>query len=160
MPTLSSLPLRQRPGDWFFVAIFVLFASSSFLSDLVTGLGFIGADHWLAQANRWYAEGTDPLFLSHPYFLRIQTLISGLVFGPFYLVLVYAFVRGRDWVRIPALLYVSAMTYGMVVYFWNELAGPLPPTNLPKFWAFNLPYLVVPLLLGYRLRRPQPFSAT
>jgi len=59
---------------------------------------------------------------------------------------------------MPAIVYVSAMTYGMVLLFGAEFLGDLPPTNVPKFLAFNLPYLVVPLLLGYRMRGPRPFS--
>lgn len=58
-------------------------------------------------------NGTDPLLLHPPIGLEIQTFISAFVFGPFYLLLVYAFSTGRDWIRMPAILYVSAMTYGM-----------------------------------------------
>ena len=83
----------------------------------------------------------------------------GIVYGPFYLVLVYAFVRGANWIRIPALIYIGAMVYGMIQFLYWEFALGMPPRNLPVFFAFNLPYLVVPLLLGLRMRRPEPFGA-
>jgi hypothetical protein len=155
------VPLRERRRDWFFVAAFSFFAFSSFFSDAWAGLGVdFSADSpsFWARANYWYAAGTDPYFLSHPIHLRIQTFLSGFVFGPFYLLLVYAFVAGKDWIRLPAFFYTAAMLYGMVVFLGSEFLGGLPPTNLPKFLGFNLPYLIVPLALVYRLRREHPFS--
>jgi hypothetical protein len=32
------------------------------------------------------------------------------------------------------------------IYFVEELAGEIPPTNMALFYALNLPYLVVPVL--------------
>jgi hypothetical protein len=155
-------PLRERPGDWLFVLAFSFFAFSSAFSDSLVARGIRLApdspSFW-ARANYWYAAGTDPLLLDPPIGLEIQTFLSAFVFGPFYLVLVWAFVTGRDAIRVPALLYVSAMVYGMVVFLGTEFLGPLPPTNLSKFAAFNLPYLVIPLLLGWRMRRASPFGA-
>lgn len=157
-----TVPLRERPGDWLFVLAFGFFAFSSFFSDSLVARGIRLApdspSFW-ARANYWYAAGTDPLLLSPPISLEIQTFVSAFVFGPFYLVLVYAFAAGKDWVRIPAVIYVSAMVYGMILFLGTEFLGALPPTNLPKFFGFNLPYLVIPLLLGYRMRRRHPFSA-
>ncbi len=156
-----TVPLRQRPGDWFFVVAFSLFAFTSFFSDTLAGLGVRfspDAGSWWVRANYWYAAGTDPYFLAHPAHLQVQTFISGFIFGPFYLLLVYAFVTGRDWIRMPAIIYVSAMVYGMIVFLGSEFVSQLPPTNLAKFLGFNLPYLIVPLLLGYRMRKRQPFS--
>jgi emopamil binding protein len=154
--------LRERPGDWLFVLAFSFFAFSSCFSDAVVTRGVPLApdspSFW-ARANWWYANGTDPLLFHPPIGFRMQTGVSAFVFGPFYLVLVYAFLTGRDWIRMPALLYVSAMVYGMVIVLGTEFLGDEPPTNVPKFLAFNLPYLFVPLLLGWRMRHPRPFAA-
>ena len=154
-------PLGARPRDWFFVLAFAFFAFTSAFSDAVVARGIALAPdspHFWARANWWYAQGTDPLLLRPPTGLRVQVAISAFVFGPFYLLLVYAFVAGKNWIRMPAIVYVSAMTYGMLLLFGAEFLGDLPPTNVPKFLAFNLPYLVIPLLLGYRMRRPRPFA--
>jgi len=159
--TRRVVPLSQRSGDWFFVLAFSVFAFTSFFSDALAGLGVEfrpdSASFW-NRANYWYAADTDPYFLTHPVHLRIQTFISGFVFGPFYVVLVYAFVTGKDWVRLPAIIYVSAMAYGMLIFLGSEFLGGLPPTNFAKFAAFNFPYLLAPLMLGYRMRREYPFS--
>jgi hypothetical protein len=160
-PTRRILPLRERSGDWLFVLAFAFFAFSSFFSDAVVARGIpLAPDspNFWARANYWYAAGTDPLLLHPPISLRVQVFMSAFVFGPFYLALVYAFVRGRDWIRMPAVIYASAMVYGMVVFLGTEFLGDLPPTGMAKFWAFNLPYLVIPLLLGYRMRHGHPFT--
>jgi hypothetical protein len=160
-PRRRVVSLHERRGDWLFILAFSFFAFSSFLSDAVVARGVPLApdspSFW-ARANYWYAAGTDPLLLAPPLALRIQTFLSAFVFGPFYLLLVYAFATGRDWVRMPAVAYTSAMTYGMVVFLGLEFLGDLPPTNLAKFAAFNVPYLVMPLLLGYRVRSMHPFT--
>ena len=154
-------PLSERPGDWLFVLAFGFFAFSSAFSDAVVARGVALApdspSFW-ARANWWYANGTDPYLLHAPFAFRVQVAVSAFVFGPFYLLLVYALVAGKNWIRMPAIIYVSAMVYGMVLLFGTEFLGDLPPTNVPRFLAFNLPYLFVPLLLAYRMRRPQPFA--
>ena len=155
------LRLGERPGDWFFVVAFSFFAFSSFFSDIYCALRVHltpdSTNFWV-RASYWYAADTDPLLLALPTFLWIQTVISAFCFGPFYLVLVYALVRGCDWIRMPAVIYVSAMVYGMFIVLGVEYLGDLPPTYNFKFLAFNLPYLFIPLLLGWRMRRAQPFS--
>jgi hypothetical protein len=160
-PNRRIVPLRERPGDWLFVLAFSFFAFSSFFSDSLVARGIPLApdspSFW-ARASYRYAAGTDPLLLHPPISLEIQTFVSAFVFGPFYLVLVYAFATGRDWVRMPAVVYVAAMVYGMVVFLGTEFLGGMPPTNLAKFFGFNLPYLVMPLLLGIRMRGRHPFS--
>jgi hypothetical protein len=158
----SGTPLRARSGDWFFVVAFTCFALSSWLSDIVPALGIpIGPDspNPLARANWFYARDADPLLIASPFYLQVSCFISAFVFGAFYPVLVYAFVTGANWIRVPAIVYVSAMTYGMVMFLCVEFLGPLPPTNLRWFLFWNLPYLLIPLALGWRMRHPHPFGA-
>lgn len=155
-----SVPISQRPRDWFFVGCFAFFAFSSFFSDSWHALGLLDGDLFWARANRWYAEVAGDTFFEQDHrFLRVNTGISGMVFGPFYLVLVYAFYTGKNWIRTPGLLYVGAMLHGYTEFLlWEFWIGP-SPENLPVFWAFNGPYGVVPLLLGFRLWRDPVFAA-
>ena len=156
------LPLRARKGDWLFILAFGFFTWSSWFSDIVPALGIPmtkDSPNPLARANFFYADGADPLLLANPIYLQVSTFISAFVFGSFYPILVFAFVTGRNGIRIPAICYVAAMTYGMAFFLSMEFLGPMPPTNLPWFFFWNLPYLLVPLALGYRMRRAHPFSA-
>ena len=152
--------LAERPRDVFFVVCFAVFAFSSCFSDTLHALGRLQGEGFWADAHRWYAEvAGDRFFEANHLFLRISTGISGLVFGPFYLLLIYAFVTGANWIRIPALVYVGAMAHGMVEFLYWEywLVGPRPEHG-SVFLAFNLPYLVVPLLLALRMWREPPFG--
>jgi hypothetical protein len=151
--------LSERKSDIFFVCCFCFFAFSSFFSDAQHGLNLLHGDGFWAQANIWYAKiAGDVFFLQDLPYVRFATLVSGLIYGPFYLVLVYAFIKGSNWIRLPALIYVGAMLHGMSEFiYWEYRIGPAP-TNFIVFWAFNLPYALVPVLLGIRMRHHMPFG--
>lgn len=154
------MPIDQRKSDWFFVIILWAFAFTSLLSDSIGALGIpITADsaNPLVAGNYWYGHGTDPLFLAHPPWLRIMTFVSAFVFGPFYAVAGWAFLKGRAWIRIPSLMYTSAMLYSMTLWLGMELTGDYPVENWPKWLAFNGPYFVVPVVLAWRMRAADPF---
>ena len=160
-PQSEAIPLLERPADLLFAAFFAFATWSSWFSDIVPALGMTIAENSPSRLGRltyFYAKDADPLLIASPYYLRISCFLSAFVFGSFYPVLVYALVTGKNWIRMPAIVYVSAMTYGMIMFLGFEFFGPLPPTNLGWFALWNVPYLVVPLLLAYRMRHPEPFS--
>src|SRR4051794_3227610 len=69
----TSLPLRRRPIDIFFIAIFSVFIITCIISDSVEGLGLdqvANSTNILVQWNYWYASNFDPLYQSHPVWLR------------------------------------------------------------------------------------------
>ena len=78
---------------------------------------------------------------------------------PFYLVLIYALVRARNWVRVPALLYGAAIVYSTVVYFGYEVldAANRAEADLLAVFLVNIPFTIVPLILMWRMRYPRPF---
>ncbi len=155
----SGLPLAQRKRDAFFIACFAFFAFSSFYSDVCYTLYGMTGNAGCVEANRTYVElAGDGLFAAQPGYMRVRTGISGFVYGPFYLLLIWAFARGANWIRIPALLYVGSMVLGVCEHLaWEFVLGPAPQRP-GIFFAFTLPYLLVPLLLGVRVWRAQPFG--
>jgi len=48
----------------------------------------------------------------------------------------------------------------MFYYFAQTFLGPHPPPNAAFYLAFNLPWLIAPVLLAVRLRAGDPFAAT
>lgn len=153
----SATPLKKRPFDLVLVIIFGMFAMSSFFVDLAAGLN-VSHDSPFGQTLASYGEMADPLVLQNPLWLQLASLISGVVFGPFYVALVYALIRERAWIRKPALIYVGAMVYSMVLYYGVELLGPTPPTSYPIMVGSTLPYLLAPAALCWRMWRDQPFD--
>lgn len=159
---MSAIPLRRRPLDAFLVSAFCVFSISSLIYEqfVVFGVDLSTTTDIFGRSWYWYARSFDPVFLDPPLWLRIMCGIDGYVFGPCYLVFIYAFVKGRDWVRIPALLYGAAIVYSTIVYFgWEFLnAANRAEANLLAVFIVNIPYTVVPLLLMWRVRQTEPFS--
>ena len=154
--------LRERPLDLFLVFWFGVFSISSFVFEqfIVFGVDLSAATDPFGRTWYWYARSFDPVFLETPLWLRIMCTIDGYVFGAFYPVFIYAFVKERNWVRIPALLYGAAIVYSTVVYFAWELLDEAnrERANLLAVVIVNIPYTLVPLLLMWRVRHPAPFG--
>ena len=158
-PGTNTLDLGERPKDRWFVLGFVMFASTSFLVDRLAALDVdFCAEQRLWGSLCWYGQHWDPLFLANPQWLRVMSGISAWVFGPMYLVLAWAFWRGIDAVRIPAIAWAIAILYSMVVHLWMEVFGDHPAPNLPLLLAIYLPYVVLPIAVLCRLRSATPFS--
>jgi hypothetical protein len=187
MSEAVSLPLNERKGDWFFIIFFSCFFFTSFAADLVNAVSTPSPDSgyfWARAVYYLYAVHNDPLLIANPIYLRTMTFISAFVFGPFYLVLVYSFVKGKNWIRPFALLYAGMIVESMIVIIVAEFAGDahlfaqmcqagvksaqelaksglnqdLTVQNPVKFLAYNLPYKIVPILLAVRMRGGNPFS--
>lgn len=180
------IPLRERKLDLFFIVVFATFAFTSFFADSVNAVASPDAGSswfWTRAAYNFYAVGNDPLLIANPVWLRTMCALSAFVFGPFYLLLVYAFVRGKNWVRPFTFLYAGMIVESMIVILAVEFTGEsalfsqvcaavkpaaqlaaqglnadLSVQNIPKFLAYNLPYKIVPILLVVRMWRERPFS--
>ncbi len=168
------VPLRERRYDWFFIIAFGSFAMTSFLADAVNVIlkpdpqGYFMA----RMVFEHYARGADPLLIANPRFVQTGTALSAFLFGPFYLVLIYAFVRGRNWIRVPAIFYAGMIVESVILYLSTAIQGDLPlfrqvlasttfdvrALNLGKVLGFNLPYVMIPMLLVARMWRGRPFS--
>jgi hypothetical protein len=174
----AVIPLRQRRRDWFFIAVFAMFATTSLLMDTVNLFGRPDpSSRWVMARYIYdnYAVGTDPMLVANPRFVQIGNgFVSAFIFGIFYLVLIYAFIRGRDWVRLPSIFYAGMITANTVLYLGVGLLGDAPLfdyachgecngfdyafANAPKVFAYNGPYIVVALLLVARMWRLGPFT--
>ncbi|PZR18788.1 MAG: DUF2781 domain-containing protein [Archangium gephyra] len=161
---MNNLPLKERKIDLFFAIVFLTFALTSGISDLVPTLGIEMAPdspNPLARANYWYAIDADPLFMHPPVWMRIVTGLSTFVYGPFYLLLAWALIKGKNWIQLPAVIYatmISSIT-GFIVFGVEFFGEPQFQTkNAAKFLAFNTPYVLLPILLLVRMRKPEPFT--
>lgn len=151
----------NHPLDRLFIVAFSIFAFTSLIFEqwIVWGVDLRAATDPFGRAWLWYAETFDPLLLDRLLSIRVTFGIDAFVFGTFYLVLVYAFVRRRNWIRLPALLYGSAMLYSIAVYVLMEVFSEhAAQTNLPMVLLIGAPYTIIPLLLVYRMWKPDPFG--
>jgi hypothetical protein len=175
-PSAVRIPLRERPRDWFFVVMFSIFASTSALIDTANTVGRPNPHSRNPMARLVYDQmaGIDPVLIANPRFVQLTVgFVSAMLFGTFYLVLIYAFVRGREWIRLPAVFYAGMVVMGTGLYLGVGALGDAPlfalacgpgsgfdyksPSVLQSF-AYNLPYPLVGLLLVARMWRPHPFT--
>ena len=160
----ANLPLRDRPIDIFFMVIFSLFIVTSCIADMIPTLGIDfnqPSPNFIVNSNYWYAHDADPLFQNPPVWMRIVTGLSAFVYMPFYIVLVISLWRGWNRIQLPSVIYatmISAIT-GIIVFGVEFFGEPMWRTPNPvKFLSFNTPYVLLPLLLLIRMRKPLPFE--
>ena len=85
--------------------------------------------------------------------------IDVVFFGPFYAAAIYAFLRGRDWIRLPALFWAGLMTANVLIILMEERYGTYATPRWGIVLAANLPWLVLPAALIIRMAwRSHPFT--
>jgi hypothetical protein len=112
--------------------------------------------------------------VSNPRAVQISVgFVSALVFGGFYLVFIYALVRGREWIRLSTFFFAGMIVMSPIVYLAVGILGDAPlfalacgpgsgfdyksPNPLASV-AMNGFYSLVALLFAARMRRPHPFT--
>jgi len=105
----------------------------------------------------WWGRTYDPLLLARPPFWRMTIWIDILFFGPFYLAALYAFIRRRNWIRVPALVWSGTMLANVLIILMEEAYGEHATDHFGMVLLANASWLLVPLLVIWRMRR-EPFG--
>jgi EXPERA (EXPanded EBP superfamily) len=164
----SRIPLSERPGD---IAILVFFVINLlFITYIVDVEQLIIADptnftypFWPPPAAvdliHWWGRTFAPVLMARPAWWKMTIWIDSLFFGPFYVVAIYAYIKGQEWIRIPSLLYAATLTTVVLVILGEERYGTFASPEFPIVLLFNLPWLVFPLYIIYRMwRDSHPFT--
>jgi hypothetical protein len=156
-------PPPRRPLDVALSAFFAISIVYGFAFSLPEALGVtVSPDSpWppLRSLYGW-AVTQEPGHLAPTPTLIASLLFDGFVQSPFLLVLVYALLRARAWIRVPALVYCGAAIANMYFYFFATWFGAHPPPHPAIYWPLNLPWLIAPIVLAWRLWRDPPFATT
>jgi emopamil binding protein len=162
-------PFSQRRADWIFVGFFLI--NLFFITYIVNieQLTVPDPSHFqqpwwppavMVQMVHWYGSSFDPLLMARPQWWKMTIWLDVLFYGPFYVLAIYAFIKGRDWIRVPAIFYSGMMFTGVFIILGEEVAGPHATPYLPLVLALNLPWLLMPIFLTHRLRWEHPFTET
>lgn len=160
---MKPQPLRRRPLDLLLIAFYSISVLYGLIYSLPEAAGVpVSADSpWppLRSLYAW-AVAQEPTHLMHPLplFLRSATTIDGFVHSPFLLIMIYALITGKNWIRLWAILFAGSSITNMYYYFMQTLLGDHPPPNTLYYLAFNVPWLLMPMLLAWRMWKPQPFT--
>jgi hypothetical protein len=160
--------LRQRRTDLIFVAFFLVnLILVTYMIDLeqlvVADPHHFSYPVWppapVIDLVHWYGNHYDPLLMARPPFWRMTIWIDVIFFGPFYLAAAYAFIRGRDWIRVPALVWSGTMLANVLILMMEERYGQWASPHFPMVLGANLAWLLLPLAVIWRMRRDRPFEA-
>lgn len=164
----TRIPLSKRPVDYVFLFFFLL--NLLFITYIVDFESLVIADPssftypawpppFLVDIIHHYGYTFDPLLIARPMWWQMTIWIDVLFFGPFYVFAIYAFVRGREWIRVPSFVYSGLMMANVLIILGEEIAGPHASPQLPIVLLLNAPWLLLPIFLIYRLARSEhPFT--
>jgi hypothetical protein len=162
------VPLSRRPLDLALLGFFVfnlLFVSyvisieQILIRNPADASGALWPPGGALALIHWWEKTFDPLLWARPAWYRATIWIDVLCFGPFYAVAIYAFARGREWIRTPSLVWAGMMMANVIIILFDEVAGV---HAAPRPWIVvgaNLSWIVFPLLIIWRMgRNAHPFS--
>jgi emopamil binding protein len=168
-PVRRIVPLAQRRLDVLFIVFFLV--NVGFITYIVDLEQIVISDPehftyplWppapLVDLVHSWGHTYDPLQLARPPWWKATIWIDALLFGPFYVVATYAFATGREWIRLPSVIWASVMLTNVTIILSEEIFGPYASPHLPQVLAANAPWLLIPLLLLARMLRSQhPFTS-
>src|ERR1051326_731061 len=158
-----ALPLRKRRIELVFLAFFIVnlcFITYLFDIEQITvpnGTNMtsypVWPPHQLVDLVHWYGNRYDPLLMARPAFFKATIWIDSVAFGPFYAAAVYAFIRGREWIRTPAMIWAGLMMANVFMILSEEAYGIHATPHLPFVISVNAPWFLLPIAVFLRLRR-------
>ena len=105
----------------------------------------------------WWCDHADPILQLNPLWIKYLSLLSPVLFCPFYLVSMYAIYHRLDWIRIPSVIYGSVLFVDLTTFFVEGIWGEIPSPNMWIFAAGYMYYQLFPLVLIYRFWADDPF---
>jgi len=164
----QTIPLSQRPGDIVIIIFFLV--NLLFITYIVDLEQLVIPDpahftypiwppHAAVDLIHWWGRTFDPLIIARPAWWKVTIWIDALFFGPFYVIAIYAYGKGKEWIRIPSIIYSSVMLTNVTIILGEEIGGIHATPHLPVVLLENLPWLLVPIYIIYRMwRYPAPFN--
>jgi hypothetical protein len=162
------IPLTRRPLDIGLLGFFIfnlLFVSYviSLEQIVISDPAFFVRPFWPPRGAialvHWWEKTFDPLLWARPAWYRATIWIDVLLFGPFYAAAIYAFVRAREWIRMPCVLWAGMMLANVIIILFDEFLGV---HEAPRPWvvlAANASWIVVPMIVVWRMARSEhPFT--
>ena len=164
----DSLPLSKRPVD---IAILIFFAINllfiTYIVDLEQ-LVIANADHFqypgwppakLIDLVHWYGRNFDPVLIARPAWWRATIWIDSLFFGPFYVFAIYAYAKGRNWIRLISIIWASVMLTNVSIILFEEVLGEHASPQLPRVFMSNAAWVIFPIIVLFRMwPSPTPFG--
>lgn len=147
-------PLSHRPLDICLLAFFSISVLYGLLFNIAEGLGVPVAPDSPWPPLQWlhaWAVAEEPAHLNPPPNLMAAIWFDAFFATPALMFIMYGLVRQRSWVKNLALIYAGAAVTNMFFYFTQTFLGDDPPPNTTYYLIFNLPWMIVPMILACRV---------
>lgn len=164
----ENIPLSRRRGDIAILAFFLVnLLFITYVVDLeqlvIANPAHFTYPIWpparAIDLMHWWGSTFDPLLMARPSWWKMTIWMDVLGFGPFYAVSIYAYIRGKEWIRLPSIVYSSVMITNVTIILGDEYNGVSATPHFPVVFLENLPWLLFPLFILYRMwRSPHPFT--
>lgn len=157
---VETLPLARRRIDLLIVGFFLI--NLLFVSYVIDTEQLVIANpyHFVyplwpprpaIDAVHWWGSHFDPLLMARPVFFKVTIWLDNLLYGPFYAVAIYAFVKGKEWIRLPSVVYAVAMISGVIMILSEEAFGQYRTSHLALVVAANASWIIFPLIILARM---------
>eukprot|EP00741_Cyanophora_paradoxa_P011818 tig00020564_g11422.t1 len=149
-----------RGIEWIFVAYFAV--------DIVIGVLFdiepwmipdaskydpsktLWPPEWAVRLSHWFGQTHDPLLLARPLWFRAMILIR-VVLVPLEAGFLVALLKDQEWIRVPGVMYGSAIAYSTVIVMVEGLFGAKSTSTPIPYLAAYISYVVIPALFAYSM---------
>ena len=129
----EKIPLSKRPVDIPILAFFwinILFVT--YIIDveqlIIADPGNFEYPLWplpfMVDIIHWWGYNFDPVLIARPPWWKVTIWLDSLFFGPFYVFAIYAYTKGKEWIRIPSIIYSSVLITNVLVILGEEFYGP------------------------------------
>jgi emopamil binding protein len=165
---MKTIPLAERRYDLAFIVFFAI--NLGFITYIVDMEQLVIVDPtsftypwWpprsIIDAIHWWGRSFDPALMAREPWWRATIWLDVLGFGPFYAFALYAFVKGRNWIRVPTFVWAGVMFANVTIILFEELRGAHASPRPGVVFAANLPWLLTPVLVVARMAwREHPFA--
>lgn len=152
-------PLTQRPWHFALVAFLVSHVLATVIVDSQSVVPRRLYPRPVVELLDWYIDSFgDHLVRDNPSWFVSLVYCELLVQLPFFLVGIYAFTAGKNWIRIPAVCYGIHAATTLVPIMTAHVSGPQASPFPVKVCLMYFPFFLVPMLLAvYMAVTPLPF---
>ncbi len=163
-----SLPFSKRPVDIAIVIFFII--NLFFITYIVDVEQLVIANTanftypaWppkmFVDLVHWYGRTFDPVLMARPAWWRATIWIDSIFFGPFYAFAIYAYIKGKNWIRFVSIVWASVMLTNVTIILFEETVGEHASPELMRVYLANLSWIVFPVIVMYRMWRSEyPFA--
>jgi hypothetical protein len=164
----QTIPLKERKTDYIYIAFFLV--NLLFITYIVDLEQLVIKDPtnfkyplwplpFFVDMVHWWGNTFDPLQNARPMWWKATIWLDVLFFGPYYLAAAYAFIKGKDWIRIPTFIIMSILFTNVFIILSEEIWGTVCAKNLPMVLLANAPWFLFPVFLVWKMWKNQyPFT--